>query len=126
MVTVTVTPSKLRKILNVDIAGDEAQESASPATEVTPKEEEKAPAPALANETNGSPTTSATLPITQPNGETASDSNPGTPAANGTPAPGSAPADANGKKKGTKRSAGTANLEAKPRGKPGPKKKPRL
>jgi len=85
-----------------------------------------------AKDTKASPATSTTLAAAaNSNGENASDSTPNTPAV-GTPAPQPAamgpPADGP-KKKGQKRSAGAVangNGEPKPRGKPGPKKKPRL
>ncbi|KAI0885821.1 DUF1711-domain-containing protein [Annulohypoxylon maeteangense] len=78
--------------------------------------------------------TASTAPIDQApaasNGDNASASSPGTPAPVGTPSqvPMGPPTEAP-KKKGVKRSAATANGSdptAKIRGKPGPKKKPRL
>ncbi|XXH03732.1 hypothetical protein Hte_010138 [Hypoxylon texense] len=81
-----------------------------------------------------SPSASSSLPNDQPpaasNGDNASESTPGTPAPVGTPsqAPMGPPIEAP-KKKGVKRSAAGANGSdptAKVRGKPGPKKKPRL
>ncbi|KAL2873173.1 hypothetical protein SGCOL_011684 [Colletotrichum sp. CLE4] len=84
-------------------------------------------------EAQESPATSATLPAPAvTNGETASDSNPGTPAGDGTPAPTSMGPPTEGvKKKGIKRGAAAANGlgpdgQPKVRGKPGPKKKARL
>lgn len=69
------------------------------------------------------------VPVSR-NGENASDSNAATPAAEGTPAPASGLTTEVPKKKGTKRSAAVANgstdASSKTRGKPGPKKKPRL
>lgn len=63
--------------------------------------------------------------------DNASDSNTATPQPDGTPAPGVMAPPAEGpKKKGVKRSAANANGNAdgtpKAKGKPGPKKKPRL
>jgi hypothetical protein len=82
--------------------------------------------------TKESPATSNTLPAesTAPvsNGEPAPESAPGTPAPAGTPSQTSMgpPGDAS-KKKGVKRSAPGANgLEAKIRGKPGPKKRAKV
>lgn len=60
------------------------------------------------------------------NGDNASDSNAATPAAEGTPAPSSMGPPADGRKKGIKRAAAVADGLPKVRGKPGPKKKPRL
>ncbi|KAJ0161860.1 INO80 complex subunit 4 [Colletotrichum tanaceti] len=104
--------------------------------------EEDSPVKMDVEETNGtketqesqdSPATSTTLPApVATNGETASDSNPGTPAGDGTPAPTSMGPPTEGiKKKGTKRSAAAVNGlgpdgQPKIRGKPGPKKKARL
>ncbi|CCF32732.1 hypothetical protein CH063_05057 [Colletotrichum higginsianum] len=104
--------------------------------------EEDSPVKMDIEETNGtketqesqdSPATSTTLPApVATNGETASDSNPGTPAGDGTPAPTSMGPPTEGvKKKGTKRSATAVNGlgpdgQPKIRGKPGPKKKARL
>ncbi|RSL90578.1 hypothetical protein CEP52_014525 [Fusarium oligoseptatum] len=74
-------------------------------------------------------------PVNNSNGDNASDSNAATPAADATPADGTPAPSAMGppvegpKKKGVKRSAANANgIDGvpKPRGKPGPKKKPRL
>ncbi|KAI1851057.1 hypothetical protein JX265_002896 [Neoarthrinium moseri] len=81
--------------------------------------------------TKESPATSATLPTetaaAASNGDNASESNPGTPAPAGTPSQGPMGPPADGpKKKGVKRGAAALNGEPKIRGKPGPKKKPRL
>lgn len=108
-VTLRVTPIKLQRIVDPSSVKEE-----SPAKE--------------------SPGTSATLPneavATASNGDNASESNAGTPAPSGTPSqvPMGPPTEAP-KKKGVKRSAAAANggdAAAKIRGKPGPKKKPRL
>lgn len=81
-----------------------------------------------------SSTTSDTLPAALSPADNASESQSNTPAPNGTPAPTSMLPPTEGIKKkgikaGTKRSSGVA-LEGdgtpKPKGKPGPKKKPRL
>lgn len=70
---------------------------------------------------------SESTPVAPANGDNASDSNAATPAAEGTPAPSSmGPPTENPKKKGVKRSAPNNDGIPKPRGKPGPKKKPRL
>lgn len=76
-------------------------------------------------------TASQTAPSATANGENATDSNAVTPQPEGTPGPGAmGPPAEGGKKKGVKRSAANANGSAdgapKQRGKPGPKKKPRL
>ncbi|KAK0635571.1 INO80 complex, subunit Ies4 [Bombardia bombarda] len=91
---------------------------------------EESPAPKAVQE---SPATSTTIPAA-PNStaENASDSTPNTPPASGTPAPQPAamgPPVEGPKKKGAKRANGAGvngNGEPKVRGKPGPKKKPRL
>ncbi|EFQ29189.1 hypothetical protein CGRA01v4_11624 [Colletotrichum graminicola] len=124
VVTLTVSADKLKKILEPD----------------SPKED--SPVKMDVDETNGtketqesqdSPATSTTLPAPiATNGETASDSNPGTPAGDGTPAPTSMGPPMEGvKKKGTKRGSSAINGlgpdgQPKVRGKPGPKKKARL
>lgn len=98
-----------------DAMGDDAIKPESPATAAdvqdTPdvKESPSTPVPAA----NG-------------NGEAASDSNAATPAGDGTPAPSSMGPPTDGRKKGVKRGATTADGQPKVRGKPGPKKKPRL
>lgn len=104
IVTLKVNPKKLRAIVDPD----------SLKKEDTPVKED----------VKDSPATSTTVPAPT---ETASDSNPATPAANGTPAPQTmGPPTEGPKKKGVKRSAAAANGEPKARGKPGPKKKQRL
>ncbi|RYP56617.1 hypothetical protein DL771_011738 [Monosporascus sp. 5C6A] len=109
IVTLRVTPMKLRQIIDPSSIKEE-----SPVKEF--------------------PGTSAALPsetaAVASNGDNASESNAGTPAPAGTPAqaPMGPPTEAP-KKKGVKRNAATANGSdpmAKIRGKPGPKKKPRL
>lgn len=109
IVNLTVEPSKLREILNVED---------SPAQE--PEDVKQSPDSNAAQPT----------PATNTNGENASDSNAATPQAEGTPAPSSMGPPTDGpKKKGVKRSAANANGAdgvPKQRGKPGPKKKPRL
>ncbi|KAI0024255.1 DUF1711-domain-containing protein [Xylariomycetidae sp. FL0641] len=109
IVTLRVQPSGLRKILDPSSVKEESPAKSSPAP--------SASAP------------SATM-ATGSNGENASPSSPGTPAPNGTPSqPAMGPPTEAPKKKGTKRGAAAANggdPTAKIRGKPGPKKKPRL
>ncbi|CAG9943592.1 unnamed protein product [Clonostachys rosea f. rosea IK726] len=112
--TIKVPSKALGDLLSLDTTSDEgtpAQESlevkSSPASQAAP---------------SAAPTT---------NGEDASDSNAATPQPEGTPGPATlAPPVEGGKKKGVKRSAAAANGNGdsapKQRGKPGPKKKPRL
>lgn len=103
IITLTVSPSSLQKC----IGAAESQED-------TP----------IKDEATGSPAESTTAAPPVANGETASDSNAATPAKEGTPM---GPPTDNPKKKGVKRSAPKDNDGIpKPRGKPGPKKKPRL
>lgn len=72
-----------------------------------------------------SPSTPA--PAANGNGDHASDSNAATPGGEGTPAPSVMGPPTDGRKKGVKRAAAlTADGQPKVRGKPGPKKKPRL
>jgi hypothetical protein len=108
VVTLKVTPTKLRAIVDPDFVKEE-----------TP-----------IKDSNESTATSTTLPAApNSNTENASDSNPNTPAA-GTPAPQSTmgPPAEGPKKKGPKRGAAAMNGNGEPkvRGKPGPKKKQRL
>ncbi|KAK3360292.1 INO80 complex, subunit Ies4 [Lasiosphaeria hispida] len=109
IVTLKVSPEKLRAIVDPDFVKED-----------TPVKEAKE-----------SPATSTTLPAAPASGtENASDSTPNTPAA-GTPAPQPAamgPPVEGPKKKGVKRAAGALNGNGEPkvRGKPGPKKKQRL
>ncbi|KAI0387202.1 DUF1711-domain-containing protein [Hypomontagnella monticulosa] len=110
VVTLRVPPIKLRNLLD----------PASAAKEETPAKD--SPAPSTTVPSDQAPAAS--------NGDNASPSSPGTPAAAGTPSatPMGPPTEAP-KKKGVKRSAAGANGSdptAKIRGKPGPKKKPRL
>jgi hypothetical protein len=102
--TLKVSPDKLRKIVDPSAVKEE-----------TP-----------AKESAASPTLLPTVAVSS--GENASESTPGTPAGTRTPSqvPMGPPAEGS-KKKGVKRSAPGANgSESKVRGKPGPKKKPRL
>ncbi|GJC79366.1 DUF1711 domain protein [Colletotrichum tofieldiae] len=109
-VTLTVSADKLKQILDP-----------SPVKEDSPvkMDIEETNGTKETQESQDSPATSTTLPAPiATNGETASDSNPGTPAGDV-------------KKKGTKRGAGAVNGlgpdgQPKVRGKPGPKKKARL
>ncbi|KAI1418587.1 DUF1711-domain-containing protein [Hypoxylon sp. FL1857] len=108
LVTLRVPSIKLRKLLDPSSIKEESPVKESPASTALPSET----APAASN------------------GDNASASSPGTPAAAGTPSQVSmGPPTEAPKKKGVKRSAATANGSdptAKIRGKPGPKKKPRL
>ncbi|PHH70868.1 hypothetical protein CDD80_5677 [Ophiocordyceps camponoti-rufipedis] len=116
VVTLTISPDRLRCIISPESVKDDKSSAPS-------KDAERSPS-------NSSNSISATQPTTS-HAENASDSNAPTPAADGTPAPSAMKPPAEGpKKKGTKRSAAAANGSgdgvAKPRAKPGPKKKPRL
>ncbi|KAK1984825.1 INO80 complex, subunit Ies4 [Colletotrichum cereale] len=124
VVTLTVSADKLKKILEPDSAKEESPVKMDVEETNGTKETQ---------ESQDSPATSTTLPAPiATNGDTASDSNPGTPAGDGTPAPTSMGPPMEGvKKKGTKRGAGAINGlgpdgQPKIRGKPGPKKKARL
>jgi hypothetical protein len=120
IVTRKVSPDRLRALIAPDVVKEE-----SPAKDV----KAKADSPA-ASISGSQPTASVT------NGDNASDSNAATPVPDATPADGTPVPSAMGpptegpKKKGVKRSAAAANGTIdgipKPRGKPGPKKKPRL
>ncbi|CAM1500747.1 Fc.00g099090.m01.CDS01 [Cosmosporella sp. VM-42] len=109
LVMLNVSPSKLRELLNPESVKEES-----------PVKETK--------ETKDSPANSTPLPPPSANGDNASDSNTATPVPDGTPAPSiMGPPTEGPKKKGVKRAAnGTIDGIPKPRGKPGPKKKPRL
>ncbi|RCI09138.1 hypothetical protein L249_1546 [Ophiocordyceps polyrhachis-furcata BCC 54312] len=111
-ITLTISPDRLRCIVS--------PESVSTKESSRSKDVEQS-SPSASTHSN-----SVTQPV-----ENASDSNAPTPAADGTPAPSVMGPPTDGpKKKGTKRSAPAANGSvegvAKPRAKPGPKKKPRL
>jgi len=104
LVTLQVTPEKLRKIIDPSTLVAESPVQGSPAPEVS---------------------TPADLPTAASSGENASDSTPGTPSSQAVMGP---PTDIL-KKKGVKRGAAGANgneVVAKVRGKPGPKKKLKL
>ncbi|KAF4126275.1 INO80 complex subunit Ies4 [Geosmithia morbida] len=126
VVSVNVEPSKLRKLLeDKDTPVSEEEGSATPAPQTEDDVDVKQQTPDSASTTQP--------PANETNN--ASDSNAATPQAEGgTPAPpGAMPPPADGpKKKGVKRSAASINGGAGPdgapkaRGKPGPKKKPRL
>ncbi|KAI1778404.1 DUF1711-domain-containing protein [Hypoxylon cercidicola] len=108
LVTLRVASIKLRKVVDPSSIKEESPVKESPASSSLPNDQ----VPAASN------------------GDNASESTPGTPAAAGTPSqtPMGPPTEAP-KKKGVKRSAAGANGSdptAKVRGKPGPKKKPRL
>lgn len=121
IVILKVSPDKLRALI-APVVKEE-----SPAKDI----EAKAESPADAASVSGSQP-----PASNTNGDNASDSNAATPVADATPAEGTPAPSAMGpptegpKKKGVKRSAAVANGSIdgipKPRGKPGPKKKPRL
>ncbi|KAI1109276.1 INO80 complex, subunit Ies4 [Nemania sp. NC0429] len=110
IVTLRVSPDRLRKIIDPSWTKEES-----------PKKESSASSPVPANDV---PVAAASQE------ENASPSSPGTPAASGTPSQTTmGPPTDNPKKKGVKRSATVANANdptAKIRGKPGPKKKARL
>jgi hypothetical protein len=112
-VTLKVSPAQLREIMQPSAVKEE-----SPVEE---SKEHESPDPSV---------TPAAHAVS--NGEQASDSNVATPAADGTPVPPTKapPAEGGPKKKGVKRSAPATDTPGdgtpKPRGKPGPKKKPRL
>ncbi|PHH87305.1 hypothetical protein CDD83_9047 [Cordyceps sp. RAO-2017] len=121
VVTLNVSPPQLRQLLMPESIKED-----------TPSVKEEFSASKDAKDSPANSTNSASA-ATQLNasGENASDSNAATPAAEGTPAPSAMGPPTDGpKKKGAKRSAAAANGAAdgssKPRGKPGPKKKPRL
>ncbi|KAM0552483.1 hypothetical protein ACHAPJ_007811 [Fusarium lateritium] len=123
LVTLKASPDKLRSLLEPDSVKEE-----SPAKDVKAKAE--SPAVDAVSASGSQP------PASNANGDNASDSNAATPVpdattADGTPAPSAmGPPTEGPKKKGVKRSAANANGTIdgvpKPRGKPGPKKKPRL
>lgn len=105
LVTLKISPAKLRGIF--------------PQGSETPDDSAK-------DDIKASPAASVAAPNST--AEHASDSNAATPAADGTPGP-SAMGPPDGRKKGVKRTAAAAlgpDGLPKPRGKPGPKKKPRL
>ncbi|KAM0524063.1 hypothetical protein ACHAPE_001318 [Trichoderma viride] len=119
LVTLSVSPELLRDIFP-SVSVKEA--SQSPESKLSKEDSQIKESPA-------SPT--ALVVSTNSNGDNASDSNAATPAAETTPAPTPmGPPVEGAKKKGVKRSAAAANGTndgiPKPRGKPGPKKKPRL
>jgi hypothetical protein len=107
IVKLAVAPARLQELFDSSTPEEE-----SPVTESKPSDE--------------SPVDSGTVNAT---GDNASDSNAATPVPEGTPVPSSmGPPTDTLKKKGVKRSAPATNNDGipKPRGKPGPKKKPRL
>ncbi|PTB40842.1 uncharacterized protein TrAFT101_006000 [Trichoderma asperellum] len=119
LVTLSVSPELLRDIFP-SVSVKEA--SQSPESKLSKEDSQIKESPASPN---------ALVVSTISNGDNASDSNAATPAAETTPAPTPMGPPADGaKKKGVKRSAAAANGTIdgvpKPRGKPGPKKKPRL
>ncbi|KAL6904904.1 DUF1711 domain-containing protein [Trichoderma evansii] len=119
LVTLSVSPESLRDIFP-SVSVKEA--SQSPESKLSKEDSQIKESPASPN---------ALVVSTASNGDNASDSNAATPAAETTPAPTPMGPPVDGvKKKGVKRSAAAANGTIdgipKPRGKPGPKKKPRL
>lgn len=116
--------SKDSKVITLKVSSDRLRKLLAPASadikEDTPIKDVKDSTPA------NSP------PVVAPaasNPEIGSESNPATPANGGTPAPsvmGPPDTKAAAKKGGVKRSAGAANGDGKPRGKPGPKKRQRM
>ncbi|KAG6000390.1 hypothetical protein E4U21_005495 [Claviceps maximensis] len=112
VITLKVTPSSLRKLVL-----PETPESKSPAPLDSTESKESLDSPAHSINLAASGVS---------NGDNASDSNAATPAAEGTPAPASMAPPIDGRKKGAKRSAAALDGMPKIRGKPGPKKKPRL
>ncbi|OAA34518.1 DUF1711 domain protein [Beauveria brongniartii RCEF 3172] len=111
VVTLSVPSAILREAIGFDPIKPESPAAASDQKDSSDiKESPSTPVPAA----NGS-------------GENASDSNAATPAGEGTPAPSVMGPPTDGRKKGVKRgAAGTNEGQLKIRGKPGPKKKPRL
>lgn len=112
LVTLRIPASKLREVIHGESSD---AESPVPKESTEPKDSVDSPAPSAHLAASG-----------LSNGDNASDSNAATPAAEGTPAPSSMAPPTDGRKKGAKRSATTIDGIPKPRGKPGPKKKPRL
>ncbi|KAF5678794.1 extracellular alpha-1,4-glucan glucosidase [Fusarium denticulatum] len=122
IVTRKVSPDKLRALLAPDSIKEES-----------PSKDLKANADSSTDAVSAS---GSQPPASNTNGDNASDSNAATPVPDATPADGTPAPSAMGpptdgaKKKGVKRSAaganGTIDGVPKPRGKPGPKKKPRL
>ncbi|ATY59842.1 DUF1711 domain [Cordyceps militaris] len=111
IITLSVPSSILREAI-----GHDATKPESPATASDQKD---------SSDAKESPSTP--VPAANGSAETASDSNAATPAAEGTPAPSAMGPPIDGRKKGVKRGAtATGDGLAKIRGKPGPKKKPRL
>lgn len=134
IVTLHVSAQQLKDILEPETTKMEESPPAE-APEAQEKEDVKETEEVKenANEPPSSPANSGTPAApAAPNGDNASDSTPATPAINGEGTPGAMGPPADGtKKKGTKRSAATANGvgpdgQPKARGKPGPKKKARL
>ncbi|KAM3477214.1 hypothetical protein NHJ13051_007064 [Beauveria bassiana] len=111
VVTLSVPSAVLREAIGMDPIKPESPAAASDQKDSSDqKESPSTPVPAA----NGS-------------GENASDSNAATPAGEGTPAPSVMGPPTDGRKKGVKRGAAATNEgQLKIRGKPGPKKKPRL
>lgn len=127
LVTLKVSPAKLGKIIDPQSVKEDSPIKED--KEIKETVDSPAPAPDAASVSGSQP------PASNSNGDNASDSNVATPAADATPADGTpvpsvmGPPAEGPKKKGVKRSAAGSNNNtdgSKPRGKPGPKKKPRL
>ncbi|KAF4468462.1 hypothetical protein FALBO_4653 [Fusarium albosuccineum] len=126
LVTLKLSSDKLRDIFE----SKSVKEESPTKSDKDVKESVDSPAADVVSASGSQP------PASNSNGDNASDSNAATPAADATPADGTPAPAAMGppaegpKKKGVKRSAANANGTIdgvpKPRGKPGPKKKPRL
>ncbi|PTB68691.1 DUF1711-domain-containing protein, partial [Trichoderma citrinoviride] len=119
LVTLSVPPALLRDIFPSSVSVKEGSESPASKSSKANSEPKESPASPSALAVSAAPS----------NGDAASDSNAATPAAEGTPS--STPMPPPTTKKGVKRSAAAVNGTSndgipKPRGKPGPKKKPRL
>ncbi|OAA42202.1 DUF1711 domain protein [Metarhizium rileyi] len=112
LVTLKITASKLREVMHAESPD---AESSTPKESSEPKDFVDSPAASAHLAASG-------VSI----GDNASDSNDATPAAEGTPVPTSMAPPTDSRKKGVKRSATNLDGVPKPRGKPGPKKKPRL
>ncbi|UKZ48698.1 hypothetical protein TrVGV298_002926 [Trichoderma virens] len=119
LVTLSVPPALLRDLFP-SVSIDEGTQS--PESKSSKENSEIKESPASPN--------ALVVSTAASNGDNASDSNAATPAADTTPAPTPMGPPDGLKKKGVKRSAAAANGTIdgipKPRGKPGPKKKPRL
>ncbi|GAO14339.1 hypothetical protein UVI_02034140 [Ustilaginoidea virens] len=112
VVTLKVSSSRLRQLLQ-----PASSESKSPASKGSAETKESVSSPSVSANQAASGVS---------NGDPATDSTAATPAAEENPATPSMPPPVDGRKKGAKRSAASLDGAPKIRGKPGPKKKPRL